>query len=226
MSPQPTRAGKRPPAQASRGSSGPPIFVIAVVALVVVAVVVAAVIGLTGDDSEEGRAFGPVTVTGEPLATLEDTASDPAGGQPAPVIQGETPDGDPVTIDPAKDGPMVLAVLAHWCPHCQVEVPRIVDVVDDNGELDGVKVAAVATASDSRQDNFPAGEWLDDEGWPGPVVLDNEESSAASAYGVSSYPFLVAIDKDGNVVHRATGELPEDQLRALFAAAGSGEPPT
>lgn len=145
-------------------------------------------------------------------------------GQPAPTLTGVDPMGDPVTIDPGVDGPMVVAFVAHWCPHCQAEVPRLVDVAGAEGESEGVELAAVATGSDPGRPNFPPGEWLESEGWPGPVLVDSEAEpgqlpTAAAAYGESGFPFMVAIDADGDVVARASGEQDEDGLRDMFAAA-------
>ncbi len=123
---------------------------------------------------------------------------------------------------------MVIAFLAHWCPHCQAEVPRLVDVADADGTVDGVALAAVATASSPERPNYPPGPWLADEGWPGPVMVDSEVEAAdrlptaAAAYGESGFPFLVAVDADGTVVARASGEKDEDSLRDFFALAGTG----
>lgn len=122
---------------------------------------------------------------------------------------------------------MVIAFLAHWCPHCQAEVPRLVELADAQGDLDGVELVAVATRSDDRRPQFPPGEWLAGEDWPGRVMVDSdaapdEAPAALAAYGVSSFPFLVAVDADGEVVARAAGEQGTDGLRALFEAARAG----
>ncbi|HMJ78833.1 MAG TPA: hypothetical protein VK507_22810, partial [Iamia sp.] len=81
---------------------------------------------------------------------------------------------------------------------------------------------AVLTATDPALDNFPPGAWLEREDWPGPAMVDTEPESgqipvAFSTYGVAGYPFLVAIDADGNVAARTSGELGEDGLRDFFA---------
>ena len=51
------------------------------------------------------------------------------------------------------------------------------------------------------------------EGWTGRVLLDDEGSPAASAFGLTSYPYLVLVDGDGNVVDRNAGRLGLDGLR-------------
>ena len=163
-----------------------------------------------------------MTANGAALANYDDEADpDPAVGEPAPKLVGESPTGDPVTIDPA-DGPMVVVFLAHWCPHCQAEVPRIVDLADGSDEIDGVPFVAVLTGTKSESGNFPPGAWLEREDWPAPAMVDTEPETEAelsvafTAYGVAGFPFLVAIDADGNVAARSSGELGEDGLRDFF----------
>ena len=56
------------------------------------------------------------------------------------------------------------------------------------------------------------------------MLVDSEPEAgqlptAAAAYGEAGFPFLVAIDADGTVVARASGEQGEDGLRDLFAQA-------
>ena len=41
-------------------------------------------------------------------------------------------------------------------------------------------------------------------------------------YGLSGFPFFVAVDSSGKVVERASGELTTQQFDALLAAARSG----
>lgn len=229
MSHKPTKGRPLAQSRVEAARSGPrvPVFVLAVAGLVVVLLAAGiAVVVLGGDDSggalDPGQqAFGPVTATGTPLPEYDDDADeDPAVGQPAPKLVGETASGDPVTIDPAE-GPVVIAFLAHWCPHCQAEVPRIVDLAGGSDEIEGVPFAAVLTATDPALDNFPPGAWLAREDWPAPAMVDTEPEDgsipvAFSAYGVAGYPFLVAIDADGNVAARSSGELGDDGLRDFF----------
>lgn len=99
---------------------------------VAAAVVLALVAGRGGPGGEdEGLAqVRPVEVSGEPLPPLADGAVDPAIGRPVPEARGATFDGTVVVI--VRDGqPKLIAFLAHWCPHCQREVP----VVDRDGKV-------------------------------------------------------------------------------------------
>jgi hypothetical protein len=55
-----------------------------------------------------------------------------------------------------------------------------------------------------------------------PVLADDEQSSAATAYGLSAFPFFVAVDAGGKVVARHSGELTPAQLDQLAAQLAAG----
>jgi thiol-disulfide isomerase/thioredoxin len=173
-----------------------------------------------GSDEADGpqRAFGPVEVVGDALPPFTATDGDPALGRPVPRLDGIALDGS--GVDLAAGEPTLVAFLAHWCPHCRAELPRLVDAAADGG-FDGIRTVAVLTGSNPAAPNFPPGAWLEREGWEGDTLLDDEAASAAQAYGLAGYPFLVALDADGNVVARTSGELEPEQLTALAEAARS-----
>jgi len=126
-----------------------------------------------------------VKVSGTPLPQYDSTkSSDPAIGDTIPTLTGKSiDDGSEVTIGPDSGGkPQVIVFVAHWCPHCQAEVPRLVQLADD-GAFDGVQVSAVATATNEQADNYPPSAWLKNEKWPFPVLADDAKGTAAQAYG-------------------------------------------
>lgn len=195
--------------------------------VVVIAVVVAVVASGGGNDSATATKFetAPVKVTGTPLPQYDDTKSpDPGVGDTIPELQGRSVGGGtPVTIGPASgDGePQAIVFVAHWCPHCQAEVPRLVALAKQ-GVFDGVKVSAVATATSENADNFPPSAWLKRVGWPFPVLADSPDGTAAKAYGLSAFPYFVLVDKDGKVAGRATGEVSDADVKANIAALKAG----
>ncbi len=170
-----------------------------------------------GSSAEEYR---PVTVKGAALAVLPDgagPASDPARGQAMPEIRGASFTGEPVAI--TGDGrPRVILFLAHWCPHCQAEVPRLTAWLKDGGLPPGVELYAISTAADSKRPNYPPSRWLRQEGWPTPVMADDRLETAAGAAGLSAFPFFVFVGADGKVVSRNAGELSIDDLKARIAS--------
>ncbi|MFN8038494.1 MAG: TlpA disulfide reductase family protein [Acidimicrobiales bacterium] len=180
--------------------------------------------GSAGTVVSGGLSYGTVKVTGTPLPAMQPGATganDPAVGQVAPTLQGVTMSEQPITI--GNDGkPKVVMFLAHWCPHCQAEVPKIEQWLRANGMPADVQLYAVATGTSDQRPNFPPAKWLQKEGWTVPTMVDDQNGTAADAYGLSSFPFFVAVDANGKVVARTSGELELSQFEALLAAAKAG----
>lgn len=192
--------------------------------IVVIAVVVALMTGGGSDASATKWEIAPVQVDGTPLPRYDATQRpDPALGDTIPTLTGRSiDDGTPVTIGPGRGAPQMIVFVAHWCPHCQAEVPRLVALADD-GVFDGVEVSAVATGTSADADNYPPSAWLQGEQWPFPVLADDADTDAARAYGLSAYPFFVLVHADGTVAGRGSGELPEAQIRANIKALKAGD---
>ena len=118
--------------------------------------------------------------TGTPLPRLTDSADDPAVGMTFPTLTGVDQQGDPMTIAP-DGGPTMVLFVAHWCPHCQREVPVVQDWVDGGGLPRGVDLVTVSTVIDPRRPDYPPDEWLAGEGWTAPVLVDADNTAAAAA---------------------------------------------
>lgn len=172
----------------------------------------------TGAEGTEATEYGPVTVAGDALPALPNSGTDPAVGKRLPEIRGQALDGSRLDILP--DGtPKVIFLLAHWCPHCQREVPLVVDWIEQSGDPQGVGLYAVATSTSPQRPNYPPSAWLRRERWPVPTVADDEDSSVARAFGLTGFPFYVVTDGDGTVLARRSGELTVSQIEQLVALA-------
>jgi thiol-disulfide isomerase/thioredoxin len=185
--------------------------------LIGIAAVVA--IGSSGgdDSSADGlQQFGEITVNGDALAPYSEGADDSAIGMMAPEVIGEGFTGNPVTTK--TDTPQMIVFLAHWCPHCQREVPLLVQWERDGGIPAGLEVMAVATATNPTNPNFPPSEWLTREEFPAlwPVMVDDGANTAGNAFGVSGYPFFVLTDAEGKVVFRGSGEISMEELTSII----------
>jgi cytochrome c biogenesis protein CcmG/thiol:disulfide interchange protein DsbE len=170
--------------------------------------------------------IGPIEVVGDPLPYLAETDSvtDPAVGTPAPVLVGLGPDGETVRVDAAAAGPTMVVFLAHWCPHCNAEVPRINQLRDEGKIPEGLNVVAVLTASNPGRPNYPPFPWIESLDWTYPAMLDGIDMEAqtfiaAQAYGVSGFPFITLIDANGDVAARWSGEREPDEILDLFSSA-------
>jgi hypothetical protein len=215
-----TRGMPRRSAPVAEPRSRTPLLIgAAVVAFIAVAAIVAiALSGTTGPGGFSEPARVATAVSGEALPALTDPASDLAVGQPIPGLTGIDLSGEPISIGPS-DGPMAIVLLAHWCSHCQAEVPVLVDYLESTGMPEGVKLVAISTSIDPARPNFPPSTWLEREGWTVPTMVDDATSGGLRALGMSSFPGFVFVDADGRVVQRTTGELPaaafDQAVRAL-----------
>lgn len=185
-------------------------------------IVLIAISAVSGSSTSVEDTFGVVTVEGEDLPVFSgDTGSDVAPGMEAPTVTGEDFDGSEVTIAPDGRAKVIL-FLAHWCPHCQNEAPRVQAWLDAGLQPDNVDFYSVSTQVARLQGNWPPEKWLvDDVGWTAPVIQDDEGSSAARAFGMAGTPFWVVLDADHNVVARVSGEIGDAGVEALFATAAS-----
>jgi thiol-disulfide isomerase/thioredoxin len=156
--------------------------------------------------------YQPVIVEGDVLSPLGDGNGDPASdssiGKTAPTLNGYTFAGKPVTIAPgANSQPLMLVFLAHWCPHCNREVPRLIQWKETGLIPDGLRVIGVTTASRNDQANWPPSDWIEEMKWPFEVIADSELADAANAYGVDGFPFIAMVNAEGKIVGRHSGEL-------------------
>ena len=189
-----------------------------VVAVVVVAALLLAACGGDGDGADpalEAVEVAPVQIDGQPLGPLGDSA-DPAVGQPVPGLSGTAVDGSPLVWTPGER-PAAILFLAHWCPACQAEVAELTDWLDAGNELpEGVDFLSIVTLVDSERDNYPPSQWLADEGWPFPALVDSADNEIAAALGQAGTPFWVFVWADGTLAWRGSGRIPPDDLVVLL----------
>jgi thiol-disulfide isomerase/thioredoxin len=207
----------------SNSSSSRGKFIVGAIIAIVIGGAAIVAISSSGSDSASTSGsiseFSDITVSGEALPSFDSvsTATDTAIGLPAPVVSGKGFTGTEITTDGAGT-PTLLVFLAHWCPHCQREVPLLVEWEKDGKTPTGVDVIAVATGTDPANPNFPPSEWLAREEFPAlwPVIADSADKKAANAFGLSGYPYFVLVDAQGNVFKRLSGEIPMDELTAII----------
>lgn len=200
----------------------PPWLWIGTAAVVLILAVTAIASGGGSDDDKttEGvQQTGSVKVTGTPLPELpRDGGADPAVGQPIPELEGQAFDGGP-TLIPNDGRAKLIVFVAHWCPHCQKEIPLLAGHLRSHPLPDNLDLYTVSTAVDSKRPNYPPSSWLTKEKWDAPTLADSEDGKAAEAFGLSAFPYFVAVDGAGKVVARTTGEITTDQFDDLALRA-------
>ncbi len=190
------------------------------IAFGVVALLLVAAIVFSGEESIGGAGeFGDPTISGDELPPMARGAAvdpnDAATGQVAPEVNGQ--DFDDSTVSISHDGtPKAVVFLAHWCGHCQAEVPEVQAWLDSTGGVPGVEIVSVTTSANSGQPNWPPSQWLDREGWTTPNIRDDSDSSTLRAYGGSSFPYWVFLNGDGTVAWRQAGRVGIPQLQQIM----------
>lgn len=169
---------------------------------------------------DDSVAFGEVTVEGEALPFFDASAADPAVGITAPTVTGSDWNDNEYTIGPDGRAKIVI-MLAHWCPHCQAEVPIVQDWVDGGGLPEGVDLYGVTVLTNRLRDGstWPPSEWLDDEGWTSPTIMDDVGGTVVTAYGLTSTPTYVILGPDNENIGRLAGEIGIGGLEAVAQLA-------
>lgn len=226
---------KTPPRPAApRGNGGTPRWLIPVIGIVVLVVIVGVVVAVTVAQSSKSsttttgknqpiEVASVVSVTGTPLPPFPGSGSDPAIGMTPPTVTGVSFNGSSVSI-PGK-GPAIVAFVAHWCPHCQREVPIITRLRYGGTWPSNVSLSGVSTAVAPERGNYPPSAWLESVGWKAPVLVDTKQGEAADAYGLTGFPYLVWTDASGKVVLRTSGEIPEATLNRMVGELAAGKTP-
>jgi len=221
---QPTR---RPSGAADRVTWMNPAVLVGggVVALIALAVIIALAIGSDDGDAVDTVApgeiatFDDLAIEGSSLPQMPASGDDLALGRSAPPFATVTFAGDAARVDPADGSATVIGFFAHWCPHCQAELPRVVDYLGSTGLPAGVDLVAVSTAVSPERGNYPPSAWFDREAWPGQVMLDDEFGRIADAYGLRNFPMWVVVSPDGTVLERSSGELSTADFDAMIQRA-------
>ena len=190
-------------------------FIIGAAILLVIGLAVAIGVTLSSEPVAAPLPEGETTINGEYLPKYAGENDDNvAVGLPGPTFSGPNENSDIVSLE--KDGnAKALLFLAHWCPHCQKEVPQVQDIIDTIGVPEGIDIIAIATSIDKGRDNYPPQDWLFREGWSETQIYDTDKD-IANAYGLTSFPYWVFLDKELNVIARRAGNLPEGYIGPLL----------
>ncbi|MCB0794684.1 MAG: TlpA family protein disulfide reductase [Flavobacteriales bacterium] len=139
----------------------------------------------------------------------------PVGGE-APDFTQQTPEGNSLSLSQLRGQVVLIDFWASWCKPCRMENPnvkRVYDKYHSKGfEILGVSLDRTKQAwvNAIEQDGLP---------WKHVSDLGFWNNAAAQAYGVSSIPFTVLVDKDGKVLDKGLrGQALEKKLAELFGS--------
>jgi thiol-disulfide isomerase/thioredoxin len=173
---------------------------------------------LSRGGSSDAIETAAITVSGTalPAASDDPAAADPAVGATFPTLTGTTPDGTVITI-PTQGRRTLVVVVAHWCPHCQREVPRLVEWANSGKVPADLDVVFLSTSVQKTAPNYPPSAWLTREKVSFPVMVDDAQGSGHQALGAMGFPNLHIVRSDGTVIARVSGELEIPALEAFAA---------
>ena len=125
---------------------------------------------------------------------------------------------DGLKMEALRDKVVLFVFWATWCPHCRREMPNMVDLHEKYGDQGLVVVGATKTSK--RQDADKVKLFVEDNGIPFPIAID-DGSKTSNAYVSTSIPGLAIVDKKGTVRWRAhPGFLGDDLIPSLLAEEG------
>jgi thiol-disulfide isomerase/thioredoxin len=210
------KTATRSQANKKSGGNGGRILLI-VFGLIAVALIAAIVLSSNEPIGSAGE-YGDPVISGDSLPAFDATSTlsaDPAVGMVAPEVTGQDFSDNTVAINP-NGTPTAVLFIAHWCPHCRAEVPRVQAWINSGGGVPGVNIISVTTAANSGQPNWPPSQWLKNEGWTQPNIRDDKNNSVFNAYGGGSFPFWVFLNGDGTVAARLAGETEVTTLQTVM----------
>lgn len=150
----------------------------------------------------------PVTVTGAALPRYDQRGADPATGSPVPQIDGYSFDGTPVSTRPTR--PTLLVFYAHWAQFASESMHFLSDWViargDDPAAYD---IIVISTDNQPDQPSYPPSERFAEIAapFPVPVLVDSETNDVAAAFGQTTFPWMVLVGADGNLLARFASDL-------------------
>ena len=133
-----------------------------------------------------------------------------------PDIEGISISGEPFKIQ--NDGrKKIILFLAHWCPHCQVEVGVFESWIKTRGVPNDFDIYGIATANNPSQENYPPETWLKEGNWEFPTIIDTDSDNIAKIFGVTSFPYWILVDSDNKILTRLTGTFKEEEIDVIVS---------
>jgi thiol-disulfide isomerase/thioredoxin len=139
-------------------------------------------------------------------------------GEKLPEFGFSKCDGEELTTTDLEGQPVLINFWATWCGPCREELPDLNELAEEAG--DSLRVVGVSLDRDPGQlHEFVKQAMLDFE-----VTWDG--GGIARDLGITTIPFTLAIDAEGNLVGGHRGLATKDQFIELAKTAGAELPET
>jgi len=137
----------------------------------------------------------------------------PFVGQPAKDFTLTTLSGEKVTLASLRGRVVLLDFWATWCGPCKIELPHI-QRLHEELEKKGLTILAISSEQETQVRRF-----MERAGYTIPTSVDGG-AAVTRSYGVTAYPTVFVIDKEGVIRSHFIGLRTEDVLRAAIKSAG------
>ncbi len=136
-------------------------------------------------------------------------------GHEAPEIAMKDPDGKERKLSDLRGKVVMIDFWASWCRPCRMENPNVVKLYNKYHSK-GFEIFSVSL--DKKHDDWVAAIEKDGLIWPNHVSdLNGWTSSGGSAYGITSVPNTVLVDRQGRIIAKGLrGEELERKLMEIF----------
>jgi thiol-disulfide isomerase/thioredoxin len=140
----------------------------------------------------------------------------------APEFGGILLNGDDFSSTQLADQVAVLNFWGSWCPPCRVETPQFSEVSEEYGDA-GVQFLGIDV---KEQDKQFADAFVADKGISFPSLFDPRGEVALAFRGLNpnAIPSTIVLDREYRVAAVYTGEVKQDDLRAVLDRVLAEEP--
>ena len=141
-------------------------------------------------------------------------------GTPAPDVELEDLDGNPVRLADVLDGkPALIEFWAIWCENCEALQPQLDRIQARFGDRMNVVAVAVAVSQSQRRVKRHIAEHA-----PGYPYLWDERGAAVRAYQAATTSIVVLVDAEGKVAYTGVGG-DQDLVAAVEHLLGAAPAP-
>lgn len=129
-----------------------------------------------------------------------------------------TYEGDSVSLSEIADQakPVVINFWTTWCGYCKEEMPDFNEVYKEySDKVNFMMIDVNGNGNDNMEEAYA---YVEESGFEFPVYYDTD-LSAATAYGLTSFPTTVVLNSEGVTIYAYPGMMSKQNLLSLIEKA-------